>query len=633
MADEIKIPVTLPGGKQASMTLRDIAAAQKQVGDVGKQAGAKAEGGYDKATAKLRRYEQETKNLLYTVRKHGKATADQERQLKRYGTRMGVLRQRISAVDGGMSKATKGTDAFISSLVRMGGAVVGLTALKSVIMGIVEAYNKAIERRSEFTQTAASLNRSLAGVAAQFGITEDQARNLAGGIGSQAGAGKADIPNIGNMITAASSSGLIGDIDTEGQLAGDDQAKLVMLGRFAQRTGAFGQEDSITKLATKMMGRGPKTKEKLAAALAKMVATYRKSELSDWSDFVKGGQSGLSGLLSEGVGAETALSYYGSMAQMTKSGMSAGEVIRMIGEQLFTSDRLSGDIEGYWQLKENDPDKLFRVLMDKLTSGTPKQRNAMYEKLGIAPELRGRLSKTRGAEQSRAAILTAMRSSSGGDLERDLDTWSKSNRAQVQSGELEAEMLLADEGGEGVTEKMRTIAEAYREIQRKDAPVTMYVADLVLPRKWELENSFMAKIRQYAKEHDIDLPKDIRNIHVDLAGDKPIWTYEAPGNIPFAEAEFTTEHMMDKYPGLKKAYEGVTRTRVAPYTDRLEGIIAYDKYLPGVIPAEMVDSAKKKLAAINNTGTVNNYNGGTHFHNDGNSEQAGTPQTPAGVGY
>ena len=64
MPDDIKIPVTTPGARQAKQALRGVADAEKQIGQAGKQGGREAAEGLDRAERGAGRLMSKIKSLV-----------------------------------------------------------------------------------------------------------------------------------------------------------------------------------------------------------------------------------------------------------------------------------------------------------------------------------------------------------------------------------------------------------------------------------------------------------------------------------------------------------------------------------------------------------------------------------------
>ena len=362
---------------------------------------------------------------------------------------------------GGMDLAAKATAGFQRQILTLGASYLTLAALQRLLTSIVEAYNKAYRAREQWARGAIGIYGAVAPAAAQFGVSEKAMADLVVGIGREAGAGPGDIGAISAMITSAASAGLIGAVrpGAEGRglaIAPEDRAKLVMLSQFVQYAGAPGMAPELAKLVRKGIS-GAKTPEATQQVLGQTMAAFRASQMADWQEFITGAVAGTSTLLEQGVSYETAISRYAGLAKMERSGVRAGETLRMLGERFFTGDdpkivRLIDRRLGsgaYWRLKKEDPDQLFGVILQELTTPTGRERARLYKRLDIPIEQGGRLARLAGAAPEIADIETRMRAVTPELAGAELGRWRAGPRARAQAagiaGQAERELAEAAE--------------------------------------------------------------------------------------------------------------------------------------------------------------------------------------------
>ncbi len=545
MSEDLKIPITTPGADKAKRDLADVARGEERVGQAGKTGGEKAA--------------------------------------------------------QGMRAGAKATDDFTAKIVGLGASYIGLQKLLSTIQQIIAAYSRAIELRSEFTRTRVSINQDLAGPASQFGVTEDAMRDLAGGIAMAGGGGPQHIRGLGDLITAASSAGLV---DVEGSADGssasmpaNQEAMITRLFEFVLQRGAVAEGQGLAKLTAKGLKGMPKTEGSMLLRLSQLQGAYAKSELSDWSDFLRGAIGGVSTMLEEGVSFETAISHYGGLAKVRKSGMAAGETIRMLGEQLFTADRPEivkwiGE-DKYWRLKRENPDALFNMILQGLMAPEGQARASLFETLKIGPELGGRLAALKGSGADRSAIRGAMTTATPGSMGGLLDQWGMEPRAQVNRGDLGAALSAASASGSGRMERIRTVAAQLHKQRQRTNPVSTWFSEAIRPEFMEDRFFLMQAVEDYYREQGWIPEGKLPAYQMNLTGDEVMWESETGLGLEDQYPDLTHEQFTKQFPRMGKAFD--------------------------------------HLLGAGGTGGGTTIHGGTHYHLDDRKDPAGRPRAAHGA--
>jgi len=413
-----------------------------------------------------------------------KRNADQVKQKLRGVGQQG--KQAGGEASQGMQGAAGATAKFGTALVALGGSYAALSAVKRVIAELTRAYEQAMAARDKYASGAGATMRTVAPAAAQFGVSERDMAQLVYGIGREAGAAPQDTGAITGMITSAASAGLIGAI-TKGpagqglQIAPKDREILVALQKFAQYTGQPAMGAELAKLVRKGIP-GAKTPEAVQATLGKTMQAFRLSQVSDWGEFITGAVSGGAVLLEEGVSYETVISKYAALAKMERSGVRAGETMRMIGERFFTGDdeKVIRHIDRkfgagtYDKLKTENPDALFAMVLQELTTPEGPARRKLYKKLDIPVEQGGRLARMKGAAAEEAAIAAAMRTVTPDVAVSELDRWRAGPRATGQVAGLEAARMEFEPGATDAAARMaalRTLARKRWELEEERDPM------------------------------------------------------------------------------------------------------------------------------------------------------------------
>ena len=415
----------------------------------------------------------------------------------------------------GMNSGAAATDGMTRKVVALGASYLGLGKLLQTITTIVDKYNQAITLRDQFAAGAVGMQRSVAPAASQFGVQEDVMARFVGQLGVDIGAGPGGVSGISAMLTGAASAGLISPtVGPQGQfqMGAQDRAKMVSLGTFAEMTGATGVGGDLSKLVRKGMGADLSPTNQLRV-MRQMQQAYRQSQLSDWGEFITGAVSGTSRMLEQGIGFERALSGYASLAKMSKSGQQAGELWRLIYEQTVAADRPEVvewyGADKYWREREEDPGALMGNILDRLTGLRGPQKAKTYKRLGITPELGGRISALGGSRVERESITRAMRGATAGDMARELAGFRGGQRATQQAAATSAELLKVAEGtgkGAGQAASARAVADAMRTILRARDPAGQWASEVMQMEEGELETAMTRLILDNLKSQGAEVP-------------------------------------------------------------------------------------------------------------------------------
>ena len=355
----------------------------------------------------------------------------------------------------GMDSAGASAGRFLATVGAVGGVTIGLSSLLRIVNGVAQAYDRARKAQEQFAASAMGANRLIAGSAAQYDVPEPQMRKLLYSIGGMAGAGPQDVGSLSNLLTAMGSAGMVGDITAgpKGGMAvmsGADKRLAAQMHTWQQRTGTQAQSANVVKLVAAIQGAQPGTS--VQGALGMMETTYKQSLLSDWGDFLSGAATGTLGLMALGIAPDVVLSEYGSQAKFAKGGMQAAETYRMVQERFVIADdpKIVREIDReygggtYWKLKKEDPTQLQQMIMKLLTSPEGAERARVFGRLGVAPEMSGRIARLRAGRGKAGEIRTAIRAA-GSSAARDIE-WLRGGRSLQQARELAGRGGTEDRG-------------------------------------------------------------------------------------------------------------------------------------------------------------------------------------------
>jgi len=381
----------------------------------------------------------------------------------------------------GMDDAAAATSGFGKQLIGLGLAMGTLAAVRQAVDWIVQSYNRAIQLRDQFAAGAAGANRAIAGSAAQYNVPEPQMRKLLAQIGGVAGAGPQDIRSLSNLMTAMGSAGMVSGVTAgpaggAAQMSPADRAKMVQVATWQQRTGTQGQSAALTKLVAGIQGAQPGTT--VGSALGLLETGYKQSLMSDWGEYLQGASTGTLGLMALGIAPDVALSEYAAQAKYAASGVRAAETYRMVQERFVIADdpKVVKEVDRrygsgtYWKLKKSDPTRLQQLIMGVLTGSEGRQQAALFKRLGVAPEMGGRIARLKAGRVGAAGIRTAM-GVAGPSTPRDIEWRSTSPRAEMQAGGMVAgEIGFAKGDTTSGNAALRAIAAEERKLWESESP-------------------------------------------------------------------------------------------------------------------------------------------------------------------
>lgn len=439
-------------------------------------------------------------------------------------------------VGKGMKAGAKSTAGFEKKVVALGATYLGLSQLLRTVTAIVDAYNDAIALRDKFAGTAVSLQAAAAGPASQFKIPEAIMQPYMGLIAKAGAAPPKDFGAVGDLITAAASSGLIGQLKLgpkgeKVEASPEDTAKLIALTKFGQYTGAGKEGAGTTRLVRKGMGKDLSLKN-LLLVLSQLAEAYRASESSNWGEFIKGAISGTAGMMEEGISFETAISGYAGLVKMKHGPVITGEAWRMVAEKFFTADdpgivKLIDQKYGkgaYWKLKKDDPDKMFRLIMGILTGPEGEEKAKLFKQLQIPAEMGGRLSHIRAAREETANARQMMEAATPSGMAGELKKWRGGQRATQQAGETEAMLTTARAGtgkGKGFTAALRTIAKAERQLAREESPTLSWIREALEFQSGEFSRGLVKRVKKEYKKRGWKYELPVQGFPlIDVTGDE-----------------------------------------------------------------------------------------------------------------
>ncbi|MCE5277201.1 MAG: hypothetical protein ABFD92_16860 [Planctomycetaceae bacterium] len=491
-------------------------------------------------------------------------TLEAERNASRLGQAMNKAGQSgaagIKPTQGAVEALTGSLKNAFHGVVALGASYLSLQALMAAIQKINASYERSIKLRDEATRGVSGAWKQVAPAAAQFGVSEDAMRQYVMALAKRAGAAPSDIGSIANLITQASSSGIIGNIteNAQGQVVASatDTNKLSMMATFAQFTAEPEVGPDLAKLLRKGMGTDNST-EGLAKSIGQTMQAFRGSQMSRWSEFISGAVSGGSTLLEQGVSYQTVLSAYSGAAKMTRSGNAAGELLRIIGGRFFASDdpKVREFIDqkygqgAYWRMKEKEPDKLFRSVLDTLTTGTPEQRAELYDALEIPTEQREQLARMAGGRAEMAKVEAMVGQGTGEAAQAELARWRRGGRAVLQAGELEGANISQTAGadpGETLSASLRSISQEEMKLWNMQEPGTFAAEDMVTLDR-DMVNKAMTR---YVKRKLKGKVAGSENIAVDVTGSGVTLSYETP----LEDRGYPSEDKSRKEEGIVRSY-------------------------------------------------------------------------------
>ncbi|NLF33259.1 MAG: hypothetical protein GX591_20530 [Planctomycetes bacterium] len=360
-------------------------------------------------------------------------------------------------------KAGAAYERFLGQIRNAATSLVGLEAIRRAIVGISQAIEEAIRLKVQLNNLMAADNASVAGAAAQFGVSESGIRRLLADVGASAGVGREDLGGLAGLAVAASSAGLISTIG-EGPAGGPatiadaDRSTLTQMATFMQRTGTMPVGGDIAKLVNAIRQANPQLG--VQDALGMIETTFKASQSSDWADFMSGATRGTLRMMAMGLDPQVAMSEYGAQATYAPSGAAAGETWRTVAERFVLSNdpKVIAEVESrfgrgaWWRMSMT---QRHQAVMGTLLGQTGAAQDAILTRLDVQPEMRGRLAALQ-AGMGLAGDISARIAAGGSSAAAD-EAWLAGPRAIVQrGGQIAGEMQAAF--GEGSPETAALVA-------------------------------------------------------------------------------------------------------------------------------------------------------------------------------